>query len=98
MKTLKELEQIHCEAYSPDEITEGYNRYKKVDVACKNCGAPLYLNEAVILASYPPKYQYKCMKCDNVEYSRLHITPIQYYNDITTTAIPTVIDLGSYQL
>lgn len=96
MKTLKELEQIHNTTYSPDEITEGYNRYKKVDVACNKCGAPLYLNESVVVTTYPEMYQYKCMECGNVEYSHLHITPIQYYSDITTTAIPTVINLGSY--
>lgn len=98
MKTLKELEQINNEMYSPNEIIEGYEHYKRVDAACRNCGAPLYLNENVVLASYPPMYQYKCMECGNVECSRLHITPIQYYNGITTTAIPAVIDLGSYQL
>lgn len=96
MKTLKELEQIHNEIYSPDEIIEGYIHYKKVDAACDKCGAPLYLNESVILTTYPEMYQYRCMKCGNTECSRLHITPVQYYNGITTTAIPAVIDWESY--
>ena len=37
---------------------------------CSECGGGMCRNEMVVCASYPPKYEYRCNKCGNVEYQR----------------------------
>lgn len=35
----------------------------KTEIECPKCGEIIYKNMSLILASYPPKYTYKCPKC-----------------------------------
>lgn len=35
----------------------------KTDISCPQCGEELYKDVGVVLASHPPKYNYKCLKC-----------------------------------
>lgn len=35
---------------------------------CPECGGGMCRNEMVVLTSNPPKYEYRCNKCGNVEY------------------------------
>lgn len=35
---------------------------------CPKCGGGMCRNEMLVLASYPPKYEYKCNKCGHVGY------------------------------
>lgn len=37
--------------------------YEKTDIACPKCGAAVWKNVEIVLASYPAKYSYICMKC-----------------------------------
>lgn len=36
----------------------------KTDIECPECGKPLYKRTDIVLSSYPPKYEYKCLSCD----------------------------------
>lgn len=67
MKTLKELEQ------ESSSIFEGYEEYKPVNAKCEVCGGQLYINNSIILTSYPPMFQYKCSKCGHIELSTLRL-------------------------
>lgn len=68
MKTLKEIE-----AERGDK--DFFESYRPVNAKCSKCGAQLYINDGVVLTSYPPKYQYYCKACDNVETSRIRLNP-----------------------
>ncbi len=71
MKTLKEIE-----AESTDNgFFESYNWYRPVNAKCSKCGGQLYINDSVVLTSYPPQYQYYCKDCGNVENSRIRLNP-----------------------
>lgn len=35
---------------------------------CPECGGGMCRNEGIVLASNPPKYEYKCNKCGHIEY------------------------------
>lgn len=35
---------------------------------CPKCGGGMCRNEMVVLTSNPPKFEYRCNKCGNVEY------------------------------
>jgi predicted nucleic acid-binding Zn ribbon protein len=35
---------------------------------CTECNGGMCRNEKVVLASYPPMYEYKCNKCGHIEY------------------------------
>ena len=74
MKTLKEIE---LERFNADHF-DGYTWYKPVDAACSKCGSQLYINDMVVLTSYPPQYQYICKECGNVETSTIRLP---YYYD-----------------
>lgn len=36
----------------------------KTNIECPVCGKPIYKNMSLVLACYPPKYQYRCVECD----------------------------------
>ena len=36
----------------------------KTNIECPVCGELVYKNVGLVLACYPPKYQYRCVKCD----------------------------------
>lgn len=42
----------------------GSNDWIKTEITCPKCGSPVYKNVGRVLASYPPRYQYKCISCD----------------------------------
>lgn len=46
-----------------NRVTIDSSQWKKVDVKCPKCGEPIYKNITIVLASYPPQYQYKCFAC-----------------------------------
>ena len=46
-----------------DRITIGSSQWEKVDVKCPKCGQPIYKNMTEVLTTFPPQYQYKCLKC-----------------------------------
>lgn len=68
MKTLRELEQESL------DIEVGYEHYSSVNAKCEVCGGQLYINNSVVIATYPPYYQYMCPICGHVETSRLHLS------------------------
>lgn len=35
---------------------------------CEKCGAKVEVDDLIVCASIPPKYQYKCSKCGKVGY------------------------------
>ena len=35
----------------------------KTKIECPKCGKPVYKNVGLVLASYPPQYQYRCAEC-----------------------------------
>ena len=49
--TLKNMESID------------FSEWKKTNIECPNCGILIYKNVRYVLACYPPKYKYKCLKC-----------------------------------
>ena len=71
MKTLREIE---AERINQD-FFESYNCYRPVNAKCSKCGAQLYINDSVVLTSYPPQYQYYCKACGNVETSAIRLNP-----------------------
>jgi len=42
----------------------GSNDWVKTEITCPKCGSSVYKNIEVVLTSYPPHYQYKCISCD----------------------------------
>lgn len=71
MKTLKEIEEERIN----QDFFENYNQFKPVDAKCSKCGGQLYINDSVVLTSYPPQYQYYCKVCGNVETSMISLNP-----------------------
>lgn len=71
MKTLKEIE---AERKNQD-FFEYYNWYRPVNARCSKCGAQLYIDDSVVLTTYPPKYQYYCKACGNSETSSIRLNP-----------------------
>ena len=47
-------------SYKKEQKDSGY---KKIEVACPYCGAPIYKDLTVVLATYPPQYRYFCKEC-----------------------------------
>lgn len=44
--------------------SDGYGgKFTPVEIACPKCGSSIYRNDGIILASYPPMRQYKCVEC-----------------------------------
>ena len=68
-KTLKELEK----EYNEETIQYDYNVYRPTNAKCSKCGHQLYINDTVVLTSYPPMYQYMCKDCGNIENSFIHL-------------------------
>ena len=71
MKTLKEIE---AERKSQDWF-ENYNWFRPVNAKCSKCGSQLYIDDSIVLTSYPPMYQYYCKECGNVETSHIRLNP-----------------------
>ena len=44
-------------------IYKGNQHYIRTDIECPECGALIYKNISIILASYPPQYHFHCEKC-----------------------------------
>lgn len=44
-------------------IESACNGLEITDIDCPKCGKKLYVRTDVILASYPPKREYKCTEC-----------------------------------
>lgn len=72
MKTLKEIE---AKRINQDFFDNYNNSYRPVNAKCSKCGAQLYINDSVVLTSYPPQYQYYCKACGNVETSMIRVNP-----------------------
>lgn len=50
-------------------VTFGFpSEWSEPKYQCPKCGGGMCRNEMLVLASYPPKYKYKCNKCGHVEY------------------------------
>lgn len=45
-----------------------YNEYSEPKYSCEKCGGNVRKNLKVILPSLPPKYEYICESCGNVDY------------------------------
>lgn len=73
-KTLAEIEALR----DNKDYSDFYSWYKPVQASCSKCGGQLYMNDSIVLASYPPQYQYVCQSCGNVETSHIRLTP--YYD------------------
>lgn len=71
MKTLKEIEAER----NDQDFFEYYTWYRPVNAKCSKCGEQLYIDDSVVLTSYPPQYQYYCKACGNVETSRIRLNP-----------------------
>lgn len=48
-------------------IYVNYNKFSEPKYTCE-CGGNVRKRLDIVLASYPPKYQYICDKCGKVEY------------------------------
>lgn len=44
-------------------IYKDHQHYVRTDIECPECGALIYKNISLILTSYPPQYQFRCVKC-----------------------------------
>lgn len=42
---------------------------QKTDIECPKCGENIYRRTDIVLSSYPPKYEYKCLKCGWSDYA-----------------------------
>lgn len=64
MKTWKE--------YINEDIIYGMygERYEPVEVECPKCKNRLYKRTDIVLTSYPPKHEYKCINCGWYGYAR----------------------------
>ena len=54
-----------------NEGTPKYSYYPEwvdTDFECPDCGGIMQKHQNVVLASYPPKYEYKCKKCGKIRY------------------------------
>lgn len=71
MKTLKEIEEERIN----QDFFEPHNLFRPVNAKCSKCGSQLYINDSVVLTSYPPQYQYYCKDCGNVETSTIKLNP-----------------------
>lgn len=38
-------------------------KWQITDIACPECGDPLYKDTTVVLTTYPPKSRYECKQC-----------------------------------
>lgn len=43
--------------------------YTATDITCPKCGKPIYKRTDIVLASYPPKYEYRCFNCQWSDYA-----------------------------
>ena len=43
-------------------------RWSEPKYLCPECGGGMCRNETMVLTSNPPQYEYRCNKCDHVEY------------------------------
>lgn len=72
-KTLRELEKEKLYESGTNTKTLTADDYSPVNAVCSKCGGQLYINNTLVLTTYPPKYQYYCKDCGNVEASFLHL-------------------------
>lgn len=42
------------------DISSNYNGQVQTDIACPECGRNIYLDNTIVLTSYPCKYKYWC--------------------------------------
>ena len=42
----------------------GSNDWVKTEIICPKCRSRVYKNIGMVLTTYPPQYQYKCISCD----------------------------------
>lgn len=40
-----------------------HQHYMQTEIECPTCGMPIYKNVSLVLTSYPPQYQFRCMNC-----------------------------------
>ena len=40
------------------------NDWVKTEIICPKCRSRVYKNIGMVLTTYPPQYQYKCISCD----------------------------------
>ena len=73
MKTLKQLEHEKLYDLGTSTKTLTPEDYSPVNAVCSNCGGQLYINNTLVLTSYPPQFQYYCKDCGNIEVSFLHL-------------------------
>ena len=64
IKTKKEYISEHR------NLIRGINtcNYSEVKYKCDKCGGNMRKRNDIVLASNPPKYQYECDTCNNVDY------------------------------
>lgn len=48
------------EEFLNENIESPYNGQIRTDIKCPECGRDIYLNNTIILTSYPGKYAYWC--------------------------------------
>lgn len=59
-----EWEEYKQEYYSlPFDLSE----WQKTNFECPECGGVIYKNIRYVFATYPPKYTYRCSKCNWTE-------------------------------
>ena len=51
------------------KFTYETTNYKKTQIECPKCGAPLFMRTDVVLTTYPVQYQYVCKECGWVGHS-----------------------------
>lgn len=73
MKTLKQIEAEKLYECGNTTKNTTLETYSPVDAVCSKCGGQLYINNTLVLTSYPPMFQYCCKDCGNIELSSLHL-------------------------
>lgn len=48
------------EEFLDENIESSYNGQIQTDIKCPKCGRNIYLNNTIVLTSYPAKYSYWC--------------------------------------
>lgn len=59
-----------AEEYAAMCVPAIYNtqQYSEPKYICPVCGGGMCRDNSKVLASYPPKYEYRCNKCGKIEY------------------------------
>ena len=72
----KELQEVMGsvvgQALKKQSTNKSLNSKEISSMNCKQCGMEMICDETKILTSFPPKKEYKCPKCGNVEYQELY--------------------------